>query len=366
MADRPRTYIRLNMEVNVKTRWSLLAVLGLSLSLVVTAHALGKPAGIRIANPGVGVGNRPAVGGSAWSVVHLNGMLEDEYKRDGIKVDWNFLRGAGPAVNELYANNLADYSLLGDLPSIIGRASGLKTRILAAATQTNLYIAVPADSPVQRVEELKGKKFAVFKGTCLQLAANRIFESKGVAAKDVRNINMDNATMKAALVTKDVDGAIGLSDLLQLRDQGAVRIIYTTKGDPRFTCNSTIIGSSDFIERYPEETKRFVRTYVRAAKWLADKESQSPTELFRLWTRSGAPFSTFREDWQGQSVKAANSPLIDPYLVSRYKRSIADAKRFGLIRESFEFEPWVDRRFLDAVLKEDKLENFWSPAPPSS
>jgi len=349
----------------VRRFWTRLTSVLLVAGVAWSAHALGRPSTIRVSNPGVGAGNRPAVGGSAWSVVHLNSLLEQEFKPEGIGVDWTFLRGAGPAVNELYVNKLSDFSLLGDLPSIIGKASGLKTRILAAATQTNLYIAVPADSPIQRIEDLKGKKFAVFKGTCLQLAAARIFESRGLSERDVRNINMDNASMKAALVTKDVDAAIGLSDLLQLRDQGVARIIYTTKGDPRLTCNSTIIGSSDFIEKYPDITKRVVRTYVRGAKWLADREG-APTDVFRLWTRSGNPFSAFREDWQGQSIKAANSPLIDPYLLSRYKRSISDAKRYGLIRETFDVEPWVDRRFLDAVLKEEKLEGFWTPAPPSS
>ena len=229
-------------------------------------------------------------------------------------------------------------------------------------SQPNLYIAVPSDSPIQRVEDLKGKKFVVFKGTCLQLAAARIFESRGITEKDLRSINMDNATMEAALVPKDVDAAIGLNDLLQLRDQGAARIIYTTKGDPRFTCDSTIVGSSDFIEKYPRVTKCFVRTYVRAAKYLADREAK-PTDLFKLWTRSGTPFSAFREDSEGQSLKAANSPLIDPYLVSRYTRSIADAKRYGLIRQGFEFESWTGRRFLDQVLKEEHLESFWKPVP---
>jgi sulfonate transport system substrate-binding protein len=120
---------------------------------------------IRIANPGVGIGNRPVVGGSAWSLVHLRGMLEDEFAPDGIKVSWTFLRGAGPAVNELYANQLTDFSAYGDLPSIIGRASGLDTRILASMGKFNLVIAVPADSRVRSIEELKGPNATCVRST---------------------------------------------------------------------------------------------------------------------------------------------------------------------------------------------------------
>ena len=37
-------------------------------------------------NPGVGAGNRPAVGGSSWSLIHLRGLFEQELKPDGIRV----------------------------------------------------------------------------------------------------------------------------------------------------------------------------------------------------------------------------------------------------------------------------------------
>ena len=335
-----------------------MAVLGFALA----AHAEDKPAAVRVSYPGVGIGNRPVVGGSSFAIVNLRGLLEDEFKPDGVKVPWTFLRAAGPAVNELYANGLTDFSLLGDLPSIVGRASGLKTRILAGSAKTNLFIVVPADSPIQSVKDLKGKKFAVFKGTCLQLSAARILEANGLSEKDLRALNMDNATAKSALTTKDVDAMIGLSDVLSLRDQGVARVIYSTKGDPRFTCNSTIVGSEDFIRKYPAYTKRFVRQYVLASKWLSDQE-KDPSEAYRLWSKSGTPFSIFKEDWAGESIKEKNSPLVDAYTIARYKSSIADAKRYGLIKNTFDFEPWVDSSFLNEVLKEEKLEDFWKPLP---
>jgi sulfonate transport system substrate-binding protein len=331
----------------------------LSLGLIAVAAAdYAKPAVIRIANPGVGVGNRPVVGGSAWSLLHLKGTLENEFARDATQVTWTFLRGAGPAVNELYANQLADVSLLGDLPSIIGHAGGLKTRILANGGRFNLYVAVPSDSQIQSLKELRGKRVAVFKGTCQQLSFNRILDSFGLAERDVKTINMDSATARAALLTKDIDAVIGGNELFQLRDQGAAKIIYTTKDKPQFTCNTTILASDEFVSKYPEQVKRIVRQYVQAAKWLADNE-QNPADAYRLWTKSGVPFASFKEDNRGQSLRQALSPLVDPYLIDRYKNSISDAKRYGLIRNDFQFEPWVDTSFLEAVLKEEGLENFW-------
>src|ERR1700759_5468109 len=101
-------------------RWPAVVTLAAVLLSAFRAHAEDKPKVIRIAYPGVGVVNRPFGTGSALATAHLRGLLEDEFKPDGIQIEWSFLRGAGPAVNELFANGLLDFTLLGDLPSVIG------------------------------------------------------------------------------------------------------------------------------------------------------------------------------------------------------------------------------------------------------
>src|SRR6478609_7188277 len=114
---------------------------------------------------GVGIGNRPFSGGSSLSVVHSRGLLEEEFRKDNIKIEWSFFKGAGPAVNEAYANSLIDFALQGDLPSSIGKAGGLKTKLLASTgSRQNTYVAVPADSQIKSLADLKGKKVAIFKG----------------------------------------------------------------------------------------------------------------------------------------------------------------------------------------------------------
>src|SRR3954470_18398444 len=152
----------------IKTAISSAAAAALSGRLG-SARAADKPAVIRVAFPGVGIGNRPFVGGGAAANLHLKGLLDEEFKGDGIKVEWSFLRGAGPAVNELYANGLVDISPLGDLPFIIGTAGGLKRKVISTSfIRGNSYVVVPADSPIASLKDLRGKKVAIFKGTNIQ------------------------------------------------------------------------------------------------------------------------------------------------------------------------------------------------------
>jgi sulfonate transport system substrate-binding protein len=232
----------------------------LALIVPAGARAEDKPSVIRFANPGVGVGNRPVVGGSAWNLAHIRGLFEQEFQKDGIAIRWSFLRGAGPAVNELFANDLVDVASLGDLPSVVGKAGGLKTRVLLATGRGNLYIAVPSDSNIKTVQDLRGKKVGIFKGTATQLGADRILASFGLSEHDLRAINVDT-------------------------------------------------NSDD--------------------------------------------------------IKLRSSPVLDPYIVSSYKRAVEDSKRYGLLRNNFSVEEWFDPSILNQVLKEEHLENFWPvrPAP---
>jgi len=323
----------------------------------------GAPSVVRIGVPGVGVGDRPKTGGSAPSTVGLRGLLEEELKADGIRVQWNYLRGAGPAVNELFANGLVDFGFgLGDLPSIIGRAGGLPTRLLmAGGIRQNSYLSVTADSPISGVKDLKGQKVAVFKGTNIQLAVARILEASGLTERDLRSINMNTPTTKAALVTRDVHAAFGGSDYLALRDQGITKVVFTTRGgNPGFLRHSSVVASQSFIDQYPQITQRVVNVIVGAAKWLSDQDA-TPAPVFQLWTKSGVQFNDYKEDFSGSSLKVRSSPLIDEYFSSQYKRSIVDAKRFGLIRNEFSFDAWAEGKFLREALRAQKLESYWTP-----
>ncbi|WP_438018738.1 ABC transporter substrate-binding protein [Sorangium sp. So ce315] len=318
------------------------------------------PRVIRIGFAQVGIGNRPFVGGSSLSVVHGRGLLEEEFKKDNIQIKWSFFKGAGPAVNEAYANGLLDFALQGDLPSSIGRAGGLKTKLLAGvSTRQHTYLAVPSDSAISSLADLKGKKVALFKGTNLQLAVNKILAGSGLSERDLRILNMDNATAKAALATRDIDAAFGGYDLLSLQDQGIAKIVYSTKNDsPTYLRHAHLIVTEDFANKYPDITRRIVKVVVQAAHWIAQNEA-NPAPIYQLWSKSGVPYSNFKADQAGDSLKVRASPLFDEYLIARYKAAAADAKRFGLIRSTFDVDSWIDRSFLNAALKELNLVGYW-------
>ncbi|HEY4068286.1 MAG TPA: ABC transporter substrate-binding protein [Burkholderiaceae bacterium] len=324
------------------------------------APALAQaPSVIRIGVATGGIGSPPRTGSSTVGLVNSQGLLEKEFAKDNIKVEWIFFKGAGPAVNEALVNHQLDFAWQGDLPSIVHRAGGVKTRIIVGSGVRNgLYLGVPPDSPVTRLEDLKGKRVAVFKGTNLHLAASRALAAHGLKESDLKLINLDNAAAQAALTTKDIDAAFGYVELFQLRDKGVAKVVWSAAQDSyRFTRQTVLLVDDDFATRQPQIVQRVVDTVVKTARVYSDESQRA--ELFAQWGKTEFPEKTWREDFIGQPLRVRLSPLLDPFLVARYKDASEESFKLKLTRSRPEIDSWFDRRFLNAALKAQHLEGYW-------
>lgn len=341
-----------------------ISAMGWALTVTLASHAHGQAqqplSVIRIGVATGGVGSDPVRhGGSSTALAYTDGAIEEEFKKDGVKVKWIFFKGAGPAVNEALVNNQLDFAWQGDLPSIVHRAGGVKTRIiLGTGVRAGLYLGVPPDSSIKRIEDLKGKKVAVFKGTNLHLAAVRALTDKGIKERDLKLINLDLPSSNTALATKDVDAAFSYVGLFDLRDRGLAKIIWSAREDSyKYTRQHALLVTDDFAARHPDAVARVVKNIVKYAHKYSDENRRA--ELFDLWGKTEYPEKIWREDFIGQPLRVRQSPLLDPFLVARYADAANESLALKLIRTRPEIESWFDRSFLNAALKELKLENYW-------
>lgn len=335
-----------------------LAVYGLFV-LSALSVAADQPALIRLGVASVGVGGRSFVGGSALATVHERQLLEQEFKKDGIEIQWSFFKTAGPGVNEAYANGQLDFAWQGDLPQLIGKASGLKTRYLLSSTRRGyLYLAAGTNSKLHAVKDLRGRKVAIHKGTCLQLSIDRLLAANGLRERDLKVYNMDFLTAGAALANGQIDAALGTSNTFDLEEQGAARLIYSgAEDDGRFGCATGVTVTEAFAEKYPDITQRVVTTLVTGAYWTAQPENRQA--VYEIWTKSGYPIRYFAREWDTQDFSRKFSPLLDDFLINSYRVSFDDAKKLGLLRGQIDFNQWFDSRYLQRALTELQLTHYW-------
>ncbi|WP_232046648.1 MULTISPECIES: ABC transporter substrate-binding protein [Dickeya] len=307
-----------------------------------------KPTEIRIGLPDQSAGSKPFIGGPL-GLAYIRHTLEPLFEAQGVTVRWQFFKGAGPAVNEALANRQLDIAYLGDLAAIIGRAGGLPTRVLLGSRGSSSYLAVTPESGIARIDDLRGKRVAVYKGTADQLAFERVLKSAGINVRDIQVVNLDWTAGKAALAARRIDAVWGGVSLLALRAQG-IRII-TSSRDLGWanTTQAVVLATQDFIDRYPQITQQLVSALVSEASWASDP-AHLPEYIQLMAGQSQIPAALFEEQFRPDSLSIQTSPRIDAFLRTSLQDSLQRAHEAGLIRSDFSVDDWQDSRFVEQAL----------------
>ncbi|MBK5010835.1 ABC transporter substrate-binding protein [Pseudomonas sp. S60] len=331
----------------------LITAFGLALSLNIQAAEPANPSSIRIAVPDLSAGSKPSAGGVV-DVLRNQQLLEKEFAKDGIRIDWHFFKGAGPVVNEALANGQADFAYLGDLAAIVGKANGLDTRVLAAGVRgVKSYLGVVPGSGIKSLHDLKGKRVAVFRGTANQLSFASALASQGLTERDLKVINLDFNAANAALAARQIDATWGLSSLLSLRERGLVEIPVSSRdllgaGGTQ----SVLLGTGDFIRKYPQLVQRLVNAQEQASTWLRNERNRE-AYLELVASNANWPLSILRDDLAKEDLAQYFDPRLDPGFISQLQQGVDLAAKERLIRRGFQVADWVEPRFLDAALQQE-------------
>ena len=325
------------------------------------ARAADKPATIRIGFPGAGTGGRPlpTSGFTANSV--FRGEIEQEFAAEGIKIEWKYFVGAGPALNESYANGLLDFCFgHGDLPLIVGRSTGLKHKILLSSGRGgDVYVVTPASSPAKSVADLKGKTLSVQKGTAGQLTLYRVLAKYGFndPEKEFRIISQIRDDRVASLATGDIAGAIESPFGLEAR--GVAKRVAEIFDDPAISAPGSVWVGEAFEQQYPDIVQRIVTRLVKVAHW-STQEANRETQ-YQLWTRSGtSTYTDNKSSWDRvKDLRRRINPLLDDYYLASINKSIEETRKYKLTRKPVSLDGWIERKYLNNALRELKLENYW-------
>jgi sulfonate transport system substrate-binding protein len=71
-------------------------------------------------------------------------------------------------------------------------------------------------------------------------------------------------------------------------------------------------------------------------------------------------YASWQAEFAHQPLKDRNTPLIDAFIVARYKAVAQDALRLKLIRQPVEVDGWFEPRYLDNALRTQKLDHYWT------
>jgi sulfonate transport system substrate-binding protein len=299
-------------------------------------------------------------GSGIIGILHQQGLLEKEFEKDGTQIQWNFFVATGPAINESIANDALDFASYGDLPTVIGKAGGLKTIVLASSGRgQNIYIGVPStDTTTHSIADLKGKRVAFQKGTYIHLVFDRVLAAHGFTESDFQIYNLLNSDSNAAIAANRID-AIVSTDLRTLVAQGLAREIYNSKSEPDlFKGSGAFVVTEDFAKKYPDVVQRIVNQYVKAAFWASEEKNRDA--YFYAVAKTGSPYSTTKYDFVGDSLRWRNNPLVDDFWFKYFQSTIDFSLSQKLIRNTFDLKSWPDLSYLNKALQDQGLADYWA------
>ena len=313
-------------------------VAGTALAGLVQAADLKE---IRIAVPDLSAGTQNS-GGGLTDVLRSQQIFEKAFADQGIKIQWNYFKGAGPVINEAFANDQVDLAYLGDLAAIIGRSNGLDTRLLSATARgVKQYLGVVPGSGIKTLQDLKGKRVAVFRGTATQLSLNGALASQGLSEKDLKIINLDFNAAVAALAAKQIDATWGGSNLSSLQAKGLAEIPLTTKDlGGAGSVQAVLVGSGKFVDAHPEVVAKLLKAQQQAVQWLTDDNNkQAYIEL--VSGLASYPPVILTNDLKDQKLSEVFPSTLDPVFLGKLQDAVDLASKERLIRKPFQVSDWV-------------------------
>jgi sulfonate transport system substrate-binding protein len=201
-------------------------------------------------------------------VLKQQGLLEKEFEKDGIGVRWVQTLGSNKALEFLNAGSI-DFGSTAGSAALLGRINGNPIKSIYVFSRPEWTALVTRkDSPINKIEDLKGKRVAVTRGTDPHIFLVRALLSVGLTEKDISEVLLQHPDGKTALIRGDVDAWAGLDPMMaQAQVEDGARLFYRNKDANTW---GILNASEDFLKAYPDLTKRVLAIYEQARKYCLD------------------------------------------------------------------------------------------------
>ncbi|WP_433175230.1 ABC transporter substrate-binding protein [Actinoallomurus sp. CA-150999] len=274
-------------------------------------------------------------------------MLEAAHELSGVKykIAWSQFT-SGPPLLEAANAGAIDVGGVGNTPPIFAAAGGSKITAIGAGAQDlrAQAILVPKNSPIRTIQDLKGKRIALAKGSSAHALLLNVLKKAGLSFTDVQPQYLQPADALSAFSGGKVDAwSIWDPYQAQAQAQTGARILVSGTG---FTSNYnfTVASARALKDKAKVAALRdYLARVDRAYVWTATHR----TEWAQTWAREiGLPLPVA----QVAVDRRVTRPVRLDATVTGAEQSLADAFTDAkLLPGRVKFADFVDPRFNDVV-----------------
>src|SRR4029079_8868535 len=194
------------------------------------------------------------------------GFLEKEFAKDGIKILWVKTVSSSNALQFLNAGSI-DFGSTAGSAALVAKINGNPIKSIYTYPRPEWTALVTTkDSKITKVEDLRGKKVAMVRGTDPHIFTVRALLSVGITDKDYTPLLVQqHADGGTALLRGDVDAWAGLDPMMAQHEiQDGARLFYRK---PEANTWGILNSREEFLKDHPDVVKRVLAAYEEARKY---------------------------------------------------------------------------------------------------
>ena len=306
--------------------WTLLFFL---LSVSITAGVNAETIEIRFAY-------QDRIGSAIPIIAVRKGFLAEE----GLKIrPMRF--NSGPACAEALYSGAADIGGMGDTTAIIMATRSSRFAIIAShATGEHRHrIMVKTGSEIRSLQDLRGKRIGVKKGTSTYGGLLAALKKEGMSEEDVGIIDLSPPTMTDALQAGSLDAFAASEPTPSAAEQKGAREL-TTLGGLGNQYPILVLVNRDFLKKQKESVKKLLRAMKRAELYVAEHPKET---VAIVASETGLPLPTSKKAMKRHTYKLR----LDPEIRSSLEQTSLFLKKQNIIKEVPDFS---------AVMETDLIE----------
>jgi sulfonate transport system substrate-binding protein len=197
-------------------------------------------------------------------VLKDKGLLEKEFAKDDIKIVWVQTLGSNKALEFLNAGSI-DFGSTAGAAALVAKINGNPIKSIYVYSRPEWTALVTKDPSITKIEDLKGKRVAVTRGTDPHIFLVRALQSVGLTEKDITPVLLQHPDGKTALIRGDVQAWAGLDPMMaQAEVEDGAKLFFRK---PEANTWGVLNAREAFLKDHPDIVKRVLAVYEEARKY---------------------------------------------------------------------------------------------------
>src|SRR4030088_2278843 len=197
-------------------------------------------------------------------VLKDRGLLEKEFAKDGISIRWVQTLGSNKALEFLNAGSI-DFGSTAGSAALLAKINGNPIKSIYVFSRPEWTALVTKDPSIRKIEDLKGKRVAVTRGTDPHIFLVRALQSIGLTEKAITPVLLQHPDGKSALIRGDVQAWAGLDPMMaQAEVEDGATLFYRNAAANTW---GILNVREEFAKDHPDLVRRVLAVYEEARKY---------------------------------------------------------------------------------------------------